>query len=120
VVALPGGEGGAEPQLAIWPMPNGAADPSRSYLVPPAALLGAMTRLDQAGGTLAGVYHSHPRGGAGLSHADLEVALAGGEPVLPGVAQIVVALEDGRAVLVRAHRFQEGRFAGVDLWPRPP
>ena len=103
-------------RLEVWPMPNGAADPARGYLIPPEALLRAMTRLDEEGLGLVAVYHSHPRGGANLSTSDLEVALAGGEPVLPGVAQIVVALEEGRAVRVRAHRFLDGRFDGADLW----
>jgi proteasome lid subunit RPN8/RPN11 len=101
-------------------MPNGAADPARGYLIPPEALLRAMTQLDEEGLALAAVYHSHPRGGSALSTSDLEVALAGGEPMLPGVAQIVVALEAGRAVRVRAHRFLDGRFEGADLWSARP
>jgi len=112
LVVAPGG-GAAE----AWPLPNVAPDPSRAFLVPPEALLLAFRRLDAGGGALLAVYHSHLSGGAALSASDLEVALAGGEPVLPGVAQVVVALEKGRAVRVRAHRFRTGRFEGLDLWP---
>lgn len=111
------GAGGA---LAVWPMPNGAPDPASAYLIPPAALLAALRRLDREERSLAAVYHSHPRGGAELSASDLEVALAAGAPVLPGVGHLVVALERGRAVRVRLHRFQDGRFQGSDLWPQPP
>jgi proteasome lid subunit RPN8/RPN11 len=78
-----------------------------------------MTRLDREGRELAAVYHSHPRGGAGLSASDLDAALVQGEPLLPGVAQVVVALEAGRAVRVCLHRFQDGQFQGEELWPEP-
>jgi proteasome lid subunit RPN8/RPN11 len=110
------GEGGA---LEAWPMPNGSPEPARAYLIPPQAMLGAMARLDREGRALAAVYHSHPGGGAGLSASDLDAALVQGEPLLPGVAQIVVALEAGRATRVRLHRFRDGRFQGEDLWPEP-
>jgi proteasome lid subunit RPN8/RPN11 len=99
-----------------WPLPNRADDPSRSFTLGPADLLGALRRLDEEGRDLLAVYHSHPAGGPGLSARDLEGALADGEPLLRGAAQIVVALDGGRAVTVRAHRWGAGRFEGVDLW----
>jgi proteasome lid subunit RPN8/RPN11 len=110
VVAGPGGVAEA------WPLPNRADDPRRSFSLGPAELLGALRRIDDEGRALLAVYHSHPCGGSALSARDLDGALVDGEPLLRGVAQIVVALEGGRAVTVRAHRWGAGRYLGVDLW----
>jgi proteasome lid subunit RPN8/RPN11 len=110
VVAMAGG------QLEAWPMRNAAPDPRSAFALDPAELLGALRRLDGEGLSLLAVYHSHPEGGPELSARDLDGALAGGEPLLGGVAQVVVALQAGRASTVRAHRWVQGRFQGTDLW----
>jgi proteasome lid subunit RPN8/RPN11 len=107
---------GADGVPEAWPVPNRAPDPSRGFVLGPEELLRALRRLDEEGGALLAVYHSHPAGGAELSARDLDGALAGGEPVLGGVAQVVVSLEGGRAATVRAHRWLGGRFQGADLW----
>lgn len=111
-----GAVGGAQ---EIWPMPNAASHPSRAFALAPLDLLAAMRRLDREGLVLRAVYHSHLAGGAELSPTDIEQALAGGEPLLPGVAQVVVELSDGRAVRVRAHRLAGRRFEATDLWADP-
>ncbi|MBK9517303.1 MAG: Mov34/MPN/PAD-1 family protein [Anaeromyxobacter sp.] len=113
VVALPGRP--PEP----WPFANAAPDPSRRFELAPRDLLTALTRLDELGGALLAIYHSHLSGGPGLSAADLDAALAGGQPLWPGVAQLVVALEQGRAVAVRCHRWAGASFEGRDLWRAP-
>jgi proteasome lid subunit RPN8/RPN11 len=110
VVDGPGG--GVE----AWPLPNRADDPRRSFLLGPAELLGALRRLEAEGRGLLAVYHSHPSGGPDLSARDLDGALVDGEPLLRGVDQVVVALEAGRAVAVRAHRWAGGGYQGLDLW----
>lgn len=107
-----GGGGPAE----AWPLPNAAPDPRRAFALAPAALLAALRRLEREGRALLAVYHSHPAGGADLSARDLEGALSDGTPLLGGVAQIVVALEGGRASTIRAHRWSGGSFQGADLW----
>lgn len=107
------GPGGAP---EAWPVPNRAGDPRRGFALGPEELLRALQRLDEEGRVLLAVYHSHPAGGAELSARDLDGALAGGAPVLEGVAQVVVALEGGRAATVRAHRWLGSRYQGVDLW----
>ncbi len=99
-----------------WPVPNAAPDPRRAFALAPEALLGALRRLEAEGRVLLAVYHSHPGGGADLSARDLDGALCEGLPVLEGVAQVVVALEGGRACTVRAHRWADGRYRGTDLW----
>jgi proteasome lid subunit RPN8/RPN11 len=107
------GEGGP---AEVWPLENAAADPRRAFAIAPADLLRALRRLEAEGRRLLAVYHSHPEGGAGLSARDLDQALVDGEPLLGGVAQVVIALRDGRACTVRAHRWTGGRFEGEDLW----
>jgi len=106
--------------VEAWPMPNRAADPARAFALGPEDLLGALRRLEGEGRALLGVFHSHPSGGADLSALDLDGALVDGAPLLGGVAQVVVALRAGRACTVRAHRWADGRYAGVDLWTPVP
>lgn len=103
-------------QVEPWPLQNRAPDPRRAFLLGPAELLAALRRLDAEGRVLLAVYHSHPAGGAELSQQDLAGALVDGAPLLGGVAQVVVALERGRAVRVRAHRWRDVRYVGDDLW----
>ncbi len=109
-------DGPAGGEVEPWPLPNRAADPRRAYLLGPPELLAALRRLDAEGRVLLAVYHSHLAGGAELSQQDLASALVDGTPLLGGVAQVVVALEHGHAVLVRAHRWRGARYVGGDLW----
>jgi proteasome lid subunit RPN8/RPN11 len=105
-------------EVRAWPMRNVARAPANAFELDPRDLLSALRRLDGEGGELVAVYHSHLRGGADLSPRDLAGALAGGSPVLPGVAQLVVALERGRAVRVRLHRWSGAGYAASDPWSR--
>lgn len=110
LVRPPGGE------VEVWPLTNAALDPGRAFAVAPVELLAALRRLDAAGGELLAVFHSHPFGGATLSAEDLRQAVIDGIPVLPGVAQVVVALEQGRAVEVRVHRWTDDHYEGSTGW----
>lgn len=103
--------------LEAWPLPNRSATPARAFEAAPEGVLQAMRRLDREGLSLLAVYHSHLSGGAGLSASDIASALVGGQPLLPGVAQVVVELRGGRAVRVRAHWLANGRLEACDLWP---
>lgn len=107
---------GAGGPAEAWPLPNRAPDPRRAFAFDPGDLLVALQRLEREGRELLAVFHSHPAGGADLSARDLDGALAGGTPVLGEVAQIVVALQAGRACAVRAHSWRDGRYRGCDLW----
>lgn len=107
---------GADGRPEAWPMRNAAPDPRLAFALDPADLLRALRRLDGEGLSLLAVYHSHPAGGPDLSVRDLDGALVDGEPLLGGVAQVVVALHAGRASTVRAHRWAGRHFQGVDLW----
>jgi proteasome lid subunit RPN8/RPN11 len=106
-------------EVEPWPVPNVSPTPARAFELSPLALLDALRRLDREGGLLVGVYHSHLGGGAGLSARDLEGALVDGTPVLRGAAQVVVALECGRATVVRAHRWSGRCYEPGDVWRRP-
>jgi proteasome lid subunit RPN8/RPN11 len=112
---LVGGEGG---RVEPWPITNASATPASAFELAPGEVLLAMRWLDERGGRLLAVYHSHLAGGADLSARDLAGALVGGVPVLPGASLVVVALEGGRARSVRAHRWTGRRFEPVDLWWR--
>ncbi len=109
---------GAGGEVEPWPITNASATPATAFELEPRELLGALRRLEAAGGRLVAVYHSHLAGGADLSPRDLAGALVDGTPVLPGAAQVVVALEGGQARRVRAHRWTGQGFEPVDLWWR--
>jgi proteasome lid subunit RPN8/RPN11 len=106
------GPAGAE----AWPMENRSPEPRRGFAIGPGDLLEALRRAEGEGRALLAVYHSHPQGGPDLSARDLDAALVDGSPLLGGVAQVVVALEKGRAAVVRAHRWAGERYLGCDLW----
>jgi proteasome lid subunit RPN8/RPN11 len=114
-------EAGPDGALEVRPLANLAADPARAFALDPRDVLAALRRAagaDGGGGTrLCAVYHSHPRGGDGLSGRDLAEALCDGRPVLPGVAQVVVSLRRGRTGRVTWHRWDGGRYRAVARWP---
>ena len=101
-----------------WPTKNVAPAPATAFELAPAELLAALRRIDRERGRLVAVYHSHLAGGAGLSSRDLAGALAGGAPILPGVAQVVVALEGGRACQIMVHRWAGSAFTAAEAWSR--
>jgi proteasome lid subunit RPN8/RPN11 len=107
------GPGGA---LRAVPLANRAAEPAGAFALAPADVLAALRREAAGEGRLLAVYHSHPRGGPDLSARDLAEALAGGQPVLPGLDLVVVALRGGRAERVRWHRWDGKRYRAEDAW----
>lgn len=110
------GPGGA---LRAVPLPNQAADPAAAFALAPEDVLAALRREAAGEGKVLAVYHSHPRGGPDLSARDLAEALAAGQPLLPGVDQVVVALRGGRAERVRWHRWDGARYRAADAWSAP-
>lgn len=106
--------------LAVVPMRNVAGENGEpasavqaramAYLVDPAAHLHLARRLRADGGRLAAVYHSHVSGPARLSPADLERALDGGTPLLPGVDQIVIGMRSGRVLEIQAFTWTSPGF----------
>lgn len=106
--------------LRHQPVANVAASPASAFELCPAALLSTLRRLDGGGERLVAVYHSHLFGGPGLSRRDLEAALVDGWPLLAGVEQVVIALQGGRAVEVRAHAWDGSAYAGRTVWRNLP
>jgi len=91
-----------EGRLRFLPIENVAGSPvakgtSRrtlhdGYVMNPKALLAALAEVEQGGGHLAAIVHSHPDVGAYFSREDREMALGGGtEPLWPGVQYLVVS-----------------------------
>ena len=66
--------GGAAHAAALYPLPNIAPDPERTYLADPGHLLRALRAMQLGGQTLVALYHSHPRGPAWPSDADARLA----------------------------------------------
>ncbi len=99
--------------LEVLELPNRAADPCTGYAMAPAELLRAVAGAERDGGGLAAVFHSHPEGGARLSIEDLRAALHEGEPLWPGVEQVVVSVRGGVAAEIARYRFERGAFRRV-------
>jgi len=59
---------------ALYPLPNIAPDPERTYLADPGHLLRALRAMQLGGLTLVALYHSHPRGPAWPSDTDSRLA----------------------------------------------
>jgi proteasome lid subunit RPN8/RPN11 len=99
-------------RLDAVPMPNRAGPGRReAFLVDPAAHLALARRLRAEGGRIAAVFHSHVEGPAWLSPRDLEGAVDSGEPVLPGVDQIVIGMESGKVTQIRVFAWGGASFA---------
>lgn len=88
--------------------------PETAFLADPVAHLALARRLRREGGRIAAVFHSHVGGPARLSAVDLEHAVVDGRPVLPGVDQIVVAVESGNSNEIGIFRWDGRSFAEVD------
>lgn len=103
-----------------------AADPVRfprtsrtAYLFEPRDWLSLLSEADARGEHAACVFHSHVNGIADFSAEDRAQALAAGQPLLPGVSYLVVAVTAGRASEARLFLWVEGEFR-ERLVPLPP
>ncbi|MCU0511901.1 MAG: Mov34/MPN/PAD-1 family protein [Anaerolineae bacterium] len=88
---------------AVLPVRNVAQHPQQGFVMEPGDLVRALYRVDRAGWTLAGFYHSHPAAPALPSPADVAV----GEG-LPGLAQVIISLQDPRRPQVQAWCLRPG------------
>nr|WP_228530880.1 MULTISPECIES: Mov34/MPN/PAD-1 family protein [Myxococcaceae] len=87
-----------------------AGDPRLGFAFEPGEWLALCRAADARGERVACVFHSHPDGAASLSAADRAAAAPGGQALLPGTLQLVVAVNAGRAGELRAWRFEDGDF----------
>lgn len=80
------------------------------YVMDPKALLAALAEIEQGGGRLAAIVHSHPDVGAYFSREDREMALGGGtEPLWPGVQYLVISCKDTGVDAARLYTWDPGR-----------
>lgn len=94
-----------------------AKDPSRfprtsrtAYLFDPKEWLQISQEADERGEQVACVYHSHIDAGAYFSAEDRAMAAPDGEPILPGTAYLVVAVDGGKVTAGKLFRWQDGEF----------
>lgn len=84
-------------------LPNHSDDPN-CFFIPAALVRSAEAAAEAEGLQVVGFYHSHPRGSANPSRADLDQAV-------PGYLYLIV----GRRGEVRAWRLQDDRSAFTEL-----
>jgi proteasome lid subunit RPN8/RPN11 len=82
-----------------------------AYLFDPREQLQMQLEADRRGETLICIFHSHADVGAYFSAEDRAMAAPDGEPLLPGVSYLVVAVDGGRATAARLYRWEHGDFA---------
>jgi proteasome lid subunit RPN8/RPN11 len=92
----------------VVPLPNTAADPTRSYYADPAALARTLIEFDRDGLTLLGIYHSHPAGDPRPSNADIQLAH------YPDSTYLIVGLR-GHEPELGAWNIRNGRVHPVTL-----
>ena len=115
---------GAEGPFRIRPLPNAydryhAADPARfprssrtAYLFEPREWLALNEEADAGSEQIVCVFHSHVNGIADFSAEDRAQAAPAGQPVLPGVTYLVVAVVGGQAAEARLFQWVAGVFLG--------
>lgn len=65
---------------------------------------------DESGETIGCIFHSHVDVGAYFSAEDRAMAAPDNEPLLPGVAYVVIAVDDGKASAIRLFWWEGGEF----------
>ena len=95
--------------------PGLPGDARRAFLADPSAHLALARRMRVEGGRIAAAYHSHVDAPAVLSAVDLDQALQGGEPMHPGVDQVIIATRGGNVLEIRTFRWFEGAFRGTAM-----
>jgi proteasome lid subunit RPN8/RPN11 len=95
--------------------PGLPGDARRAFLADPSAHLALSRRVRVEGGRIAAVYHSHVDARAVLSAVDLEQAIQGGEPLHPGVDQLIIATRGGKMLEIRVFSWREGAFHGTAI-----
>ncbi len=108
--------------LRIRPMANAydkyhGVDPVRfprtsrtAYLFDPKEDLAVQREAEASGEQVHCVFHSHADVGAYFSAEDKEMAAPEGQPLLPGVCYLVVAVDQGRATGAKLFRWEAGEF----------
>jgi [CysO sulfur-carrier protein]-S-L-cysteine hydrolase len=113
-------------QVRLVPMENAQArhhvrDPEAfprtagtAFSFEPRAWLALLREADRTGERILAVAHSHPEGGPGFSAEDRRWAAPDGQPLLPGVAHLVIAFRAGRPWNARWAVWRDGDFLESD------
>ena len=81
-----------------------------AYAFEPREWLHVLLEAEARGEQVRCVFHSHVEGPADFSAEDVRQAAPGGEPLLPGVSYLVLALERGRVMAGRVFLWEAGSF----------
>jgi proteasome lid subunit RPN8/RPN11 len=95
--------------VRVIPVRNVSARPRHRFAMDPAEQIDAQRGIRERGEELYGIYHSHPRGPANPSPADLEQA------AYPQALYLIVALDSGNQPQLRGFRLDGGYPQKVDL-----
>jgi proteasome lid subunit RPN8/RPN11 len=94
-----------------------AVDPRRfprtsrdSYLMEPGEQLRIHRELEEWGGEIAAVWHSHVEVGAYFSAKDRADAIVDGQPAVPGAEYLVLGVRGGRVTEVKRFRWNGTEF----------
>jgi proteasome lid subunit RPN8/RPN11 len=116
---------GREGQVRLVPMENAQAghhtrDPEAfprtartAFSLDPRAWLGLLREADRTGERVLAIAHSHPDGGTHFSGEDRRSAAPDGQPLLPGVAHLVIAFSGGRPRTARWALWSDGDFLEI-------
>lgn len=92
-----------------YPIPNAAEPPATRYCMEPAAQIAALRRMREAGETLFGIYHWHPRGAARPS------ALNIAEAAYPECVYFIISLDTKGVLELSAFRIRDGVVRECEL-----
>lgn len=84
-------------------------DARLAYCIDPSEHLMTIAYAEKEGLVIRGFYHSHPDRDARFSHEDKNSAIAGGEPLFPGVTYLVLSVIDAGVIDVKAFVY-DGRL----------
>jgi proteasome lid subunit RPN8/RPN11 len=116
-VLLRAGEGGP---WRVRPLRNTSRSPRTSYRFEPREWLGVLMEAEARGEQVACVFHSHVDTEATFSDEDRHQAAPGGQPLLPGVSYLVMAVHSGCVGDVRIFRWEHKEFQGSPVPWTPP
>lgn len=101
--------------LRAVPSVNQAPNPVHGFEMEPERLLAELTDAREREEELVAFYHSHPDAPPSLSAPDVASWVVDGQPLWPGVAALVVAVEKGHTTGVSVYTWSRGRFRAVPL-----
>ena len=81
-----------------------------AYFFNPSEWLRVSTELEQTGESVGWIVHSHADVGAYFSAEDRAMAAPEGEPLMPGVSYLVVAVDGGKVTNAKVFWWAEGTF----------